>query len=66
MRGSKSRSGERNPRVGVLFDFDPMSFRKSSVAIAHAPSIIQNDLRRLGSDLGRIPSPRLVVVEDLA
>ena len=44
--------GERNPRVGVLFNLIHELQEKIRV-IAHAPSIIQNDLRRLGSNLER-------------
>ena len=42
--------GERNPRVGVLFTLIH-ELQEKLRAIAHAPSIIQNDLRRLGSNL---------------
>ena len=42
--------GERNPRVGVLFSLTH-ELQEKLRTIAHAPSIIQNDLRRLGSDL---------------
>ena len=42
--------GERNPRVGVLFTLTH-ELQEKLRAIAHAPSIIQNDLRRLGSSL---------------
>ena len=42
--------GERNPRVGVLFTLIH-DLQEKLRAIAHEPSILQNTLRRLGSDL---------------
>ena len=57
--------GERNPRVGVLFNLIH-ELQEKLRAIAHAPSIIQNDLRRLGSDFGGFASRDWHVAEGLA